>query len=97
MTSPIHKKTLEHLAELSRIELNPEEEEKLLKDLGKILDHFRELQEVDTANVEPMTGGSDLKNVFRNDDERENTQKGAGVEAFPEHENGYLRIPPVFE
>lgn len=97
MASPISKRELEHLAKLARIELNPKEEEKLLKDLGAILDYFKELQELDTANVPPMTGGTDMKNVFRGDAERENTNRGAGVEAFPETENGFLKIPPVFE
>ena len=93
----LDKKTLEHLAKLARIELDPKEEEKLLKDLGNILDYFKELQELDTANVPPMTGGTDLKNIFREDGERENTNRRAGVDAFPEKENGFLKIPPVFE
>ncbi len=45
MASPIDKKTLEHLAELARIKLDGRQEEKLLHDLGKILDHFEELKE----------------------------------------------------
>ena len=93
----ITKEELRHLAELARIELDPQEEEKLLKDLGSILDYFKELQKLDTANVPPMTGGTDLRNIFRDDTERENTNRGAGVEAFPESESGFLKVPPVFE
>jgi aspartyl-tRNA(Asn)/glutamyl-tRNA(Gln) amidotransferase subunit C len=102
-SSGIGKKELEHLAELSRIKLDPKEEEKLLADLGAILDHFKELQALDTANVAPMTGGTDLINVLRPDSTddgdggRENTNRGAGVDAFPESKNGYLKVPPVFE
>jgi len=88
---------LKHLAKLARIELDPKEEEKLLRDLGGILDHFKELQTLDTANVAPMTGGTDLRNVFREDTERENTNRGAGTEAFPEKKDGFLKVPPVFE
>ena len=88
---------LSHLAKLARIELDPKEEKKLLADLEKILDHFKELQALDTKNVLPMTGGTDLMNVFREDDERENTNRGAGTDAFPESKDGYLKIPPVFE
>lgn len=97
MASTITKRELEHLAELARIELDPKEEEKLLKDLASIIDYIKELQELDTANVEPMTGGTDLRNVFRGDTERENTDCGAGIEAFPESEDGFLKVPPVFE
>lgn len=97
----INKKELDHLAQLSRIQLDPKEEAKLLADLGAILDHFTELQALDTENVPPMTGGTDLVNVFREDGEeaggRENTNRGAGVDAFPESKDGYNKVPPVFE
>jgi aspartyl-tRNA(Asn)/glutamyl-tRNA(Gln) amidotransferase subunit C len=119
MSSTIGKRELEHLAKLARIELDPREEEKLLRDLGAILEYFNELQKLDTSAVAPMTGGTDLRNVFREDgasdenaidsprsgDERdggdttgrENTNQGAGVDAFPESKDGYLKVPPVFE
>ena len=93
----ISKEELRHLAELARIKLDASEEDSLIKDLGNILGHFEELRALDTSAVPPMTGGTDLKNVFRDDTERENTDHGAGVEAFPETENGFLKVPPVFE
>ena len=61
------KKDLEHLAELARIDLKAGEEKKLTKDLSNILDYFKELQELNTDGVEPMTGGTDLKNALRED------------------------------
>lgn len=98
MSTPINKKTLEYLAELSRIELREKDEGKLLKDLQKILEYFEELKEVDTENIEPMTGGTIGKNVFRNDEEGPAPSNAEGlVEQFPEKENGFLKIPPVFE
>ncbi len=97
MASPLNKRDLEHLAKLARIELDPKEEDKLLGDLDHILDHFKELQELDTASVAPMTGGTDLSGVFRNDSERENTNRAAGIESFPEKKDGFLKVPPVFE
>ena len=97
MSSPIDKKTLAHRAKLARIELGPDEEEKLLKDLGGIFSHFKELEALDTSGVAPLTGGSDLQNVFRDDGERENTNQKAGIEQFPETHDGFLKVPPVFE
>ncbi len=97
MPSPITKETLKHLAELARIELTPREEEKLLYDLQKIFDHFEELKTLGTADVEPLVSVTGAKNVFRDDDERKSTNRGAGTNAFPEKENGFLKIPPVFE
>jgi aspartyl/glutamyl-tRNA(Asn/Gln) amidotransferase C subunit len=93
----ISKEELRHLAELARIKLDPKEEDKLIKDLGSILGHFEELQAIDTKDVAPMMGGTDLRNIFRDDTAHENTDRGAGVDAFPETQDGYLKIPPVFE
>jgi aspartyl-tRNA(Asn)/glutamyl-tRNA(Gln) amidotransferase subunit C len=101
MSSAIGKKELEHLAKLARLEIDPNEEEKLIKDLGAILEHFNELQGLPTDTIPPMTGGTDLINIFREDGEenggRESTNRGAGVEAFPESQDGYVKVPPVFE
>lgn len=97
MASDIDKKTLEYLAELSRIELDKKEEEKLLKDLKKILDYFEELKSLDTSSIEPISGATELKNSFREDGERTDTNRGEGVGAFPETKDGFLKVPPVFE
>lgn len=97
MASPINKTALAHLAKLARIELDPKEEGKILKDITEVLDYFKELETLDTTKVAPMAGGTDLKNIFREDEEHENTDRGAGVELFPESENGFLKVPPVFE
>ena len=96
MASPINKKTLEHLAKLVRIELEPKEETGLLKDLQKILNYFEELKALDTKEVKPMTGGTLLKNIFREDEGKININESAGKEAFPENQKGFLKIPPVF-
>ncbi len=95
----IDKKTLEYLAELGRIELVELEKPKLLKDLQEILNHFQELEKLDTSNVEPMSGGAFQKNIFREDEESVKRQASSVklTEAFPEKENDFLKIPPVFE
>ncbi len=93
----IDKEALARLAKLSRIEYDPSEEAKLIADLGAILDHFKELQGVDTSDVPPMTGGTDLRGVLRADDARESTNRGAGTEAFPKSKDGFLEVPAVFE
>jgi len=95
----ITKKSLEHLADLARLELSESEKEKFVKDLQKILDYFQELQKLNTDNVQPMAGGTELKNILRADEKYRDKLKEAKnvVDAFPEREKGYLKVPPVFE
>ncbi|MBI2024785.1 MAG: Asp-tRNA(Asn)/Glu-tRNA(Gln) amidotransferase subunit GatC [Candidatus Harrisonbacteria bacterium] len=96
--SEINKKSLEHLAELARLELGKKEEDKFLKDLEKILSHFKELQSLNTENVQPLAGGTWSNNVLREDGA---TKQSLGpdkvAEAFPDKEKHWLRVPPVFE
>lgn len=96
MSSPINKKTLEHLASLARIELTEAEEKKFLKELEQVLAYFEELNSVDTSSVTPMSGGTDRVNAFREDSERQSTNQNAGKNAFPEEKDGFLKVPPVF-
>ncbi|MEK7590362.1 MAG: Asp-tRNA(Asn)/Glu-tRNA(Gln) amidotransferase subunit GatC [Patescibacteria group bacterium] len=98
--SEINKKSLEHLAGLARIELKKGEEEKFLTDLKNILNHFQELQALNTENVQPLTGGTEQKNVMREDAvfEENHFEKAEKITGqFPDEEKGYLKIPPVFE
>lgn len=95
-TPEITKETLQYLANLARIKLDPDQEAKLLADMQNIVAYVSELQAIDTSGVEPMNGGTLLKGVFREDDGSSNTDRGAGKEQFPEAKDGYLKIPPVF-
>lgn len=103
------KLNVDYIAQLARIKLMPQEEDKFSKDLGKVLDYFKELQELDTEDVKPLTGGAELKNVLRDDMRHATRDKGQGtedrrqvtrdklIEAFPDGENGFLKVPPVLE
>lgn len=101
----INDDLLDHLFALSRIESerDPKKREKLKKDLSKILDYFKELESVDTTNIEPLFGGSFLTNVYRKDENQNLSPEEKArirencVNNFPVKEHGYLRVPPIFE
>ena len=58
---------VKHIAELSRLELSPEEVEKYRGELGAILDYVAVLEEVNTTGVEVTAQVSGLTDVFRED------------------------------
>ena len=66
----IDRKLLEHLAEVSRLELTEEELERFTDQLRVILEAFREIDRVETDGVEPSFHPSELKNVWREDEAR---------------------------
>lgn len=97
----INDSTLEKLYKLSRIqpEADTAKREKLLRDIQKVLEHFKELEEVDTSDTEPLAGGSFLLSVSREDVPNvfsEGAKEEFLVGQFPDTESGYLKVPPVF-
>ena len=59
---------IKYFSGLARIDLTPEEEERFTKDLNEVLDHFKELEAVDTNEVSPMAGGTGLVNISSEDE-----------------------------
>jgi aspartyl-tRNA(Asn)/glutamyl-tRNA(Gln) amidotransferase subunit C len=90
-------KEINHLLELARIELSSQEKEKITSDLEKILDYVKQLQELDTTGVEPMTGGTLLQNVCREDEIHKQKENDQLKNSVLDTEEGYFKVPPIFE
>ena len=92
-------KELKELKKLCRIECTPEEEEKLVQNLKKILDHAEQLQEIDTEGVVSCNYVlQDLQNtVMRNDEEGETLSREKFLANAPDHIGGMVRVPPVIK
>src|SRR5690348_3860905 len=51
----ITDKDVSYVADLATLELTPEERQRMVRDLGSILNYIERLNELDTSNVPPMT------------------------------------------
>lgn len=58
---------VQHLAQLSSLQLAPEEVASLQTDLEAIIGYIQQLSELDTTGVEPTYQVTDLQNVWRDD------------------------------
>jgi len=63
----LKKEEIQHIAELARLKLSPEEIKKYAKELGSILSYIKMLDEVDTKDVEITAQVNGLMDVFRKD------------------------------
>jgi aspartyl-tRNA(Asn)/glutamyl-tRNA(Gln) amidotransferase subunit C len=90
---------IKHLTLLARIKLARQEFGTLAKDLQKIVDYVGELSQLDTQNVEPLAGGTELVNRVRLDKERVDSFKEEDVllEAAPQKEDNYFKVPRILE
>lgn len=96
----VSKKDVQHIARLARIELTPEEEQKFAGDLSAILKFVEKLNEVNTENVEPTTGGTTLENAMRLDEQVDKNLEGNQaelLEAVPEKKERWVKVKAVFE
>ena len=93
----ITKDEVKQLAKLSSISLNESEVENLRGDLESIVNYIKQLDELDTENVEPTYSVSENQNIWRED---EIDNYGVGKEellalAGENIEAGQVKVPKV--
>lgn len=93
----ITKDEVKHLAKLSNISLGEGEVESLRGDLENIVNYIKQLDELDTENVEPTYQVSENQNIWRLDEvdnygvNKDELLKLAGQNV----ENGQIKVPKV--
>src|SRR5690348_4518168 len=88
---------VEHVALLARLELTPDEKRKLTEDLNVILGYFEQLQELDTAEIEPTSHAIPVQNVFRTDEVRPSLPRERILAEAPDARAEYFVVPRVVE
>ncbi len=93
----IDKDTLHKMAHLSRLEINPEEEEKLIQEMTAIVSFVEKLNEVNTDGVEPLTTMSHEINALRPDEVKTHMDHESALMNAPKKDADYFRVPKVLE
>ena len=95
--SAITRKEVEHVANLARLQLTEDEAERFTNDLNAILVFAAKLDELDTSDIPPTSHATDVKNVMREDVNRPSLPQEEVLRNAPEHEDGQIKVPAVFE
>ena len=94
----IDKKTVQHVALLSRLELDEKESEAYSGQLAAILSYINKLNEIDTKDVHPTSHPlATLKNVFRKDILKKSLQLDEVLKNAPSKEGDSFKVPQVIE
>lgn len=93
----ISVKEVEHVAKLARLALADDEKQKFADQMGKLLDYFNQLNEVNTDNVEPMTQAIPIINVMREDKIVQTFTREELMANAPLEEDGYFKVPRITE
>ncbi|MGD0345544.1 MAG: Asp-tRNA(Asn)/Glu-tRNA(Gln) amidotransferase subunit GatC [Terracidiphilus sp.] len=101
MTAKVTVADVERVAELAHLELAPEEIEPMLRDLNAILDYVAELNELDTAGIEPLAQVGELEDAAnpkpRPDRLEPSLDRAAVMAQAPETDGAFFKVPKVIE
>lgn len=93
----ITRETIEHVANLARLNLSDAEIEKMTSDMGNIITYMEKLNELDTSEVQPTAHIADIKNVFREDEVYKLYEREKILQNAPDKENGCFKVPKIVE
>lgn len=92
------------VAELAQLELTSDEETRMQRDLSAILGYVQQLNELDTAQVEPLAQiaellpGAEQNNAsLREDEVRASLDRKRVMASAPVADESYFKVPKVIE
>jgi len=89
------------IANLARLELQPDESERILTQLNSFFNIVEQMRAVDTTGIEPLAHPvvalSDMALRLRDDVVSEPNQREANQRSAPAVENGLFLVPKVIE
>ncbi|MBU2915149.1 Asp-tRNA(Asn)/Glu-tRNA(Gln) amidotransferase subunit GatC [Reichenbachiella agariperforans] len=88
-------KTVQKLADLARLDLNSEQEEKMRDQLGDILNWVEQLDQIDTSEVAPLASVNEEVSELRVDRASNFFEQGEAVVNAPESGDNYFIVPKV--
>lgn len=84
-----------HVARLARLALTDDEIERLIEELGAILDAVGVVAELDLADVPPTSHPLDLVNVWDDDEPRASLPLDDVFANAPARDGDHFRVPPT--
>lgn len=95
MSDRISADDVAKVARLARLALTDDELARATVQLGDIVDHFADIDELDLDGVEPMTQPFPLTNVLRDDVAAATLDRDEVLAAAPDVEDGRFKVPPI--
>jgi aspartyl-tRNA(Asn)/glutamyl-tRNA(Gln) amidotransferase subunit C len=88
---------IDHVAQLARLTLTPEEKAEYTRQLGEVLHHIGHLAEVDVSKVEPTAHAFSVCNVWGEDEPRAGLPVEVALQNAPRQRQGMFAVPRVME
>jgi len=93
----IDEATVDKIAHLARLELNPDEKQEMILDMNKILGFMDKLNEIDTTGVEPLVYMTNEVNVLREDEVIQDITHEEALLNAPKTDGEYFLVSKVID
>jgi aspartyl-tRNA(Asn)/glutamyl-tRNA(Gln) amidotransferase subunit C len=93
----ITNETIEYVAHLGRLELEPQEIELYTQQIDSILEHMDALNSVNTDGIEPTSHAVPVECVLRDDATRDSFAVDDSLNNAPERIGSFFKVPPIIE
>lgn len=91
----LNENTIRQIAQLAKLTVTDAQVASYVPQMKKILDHFSELENLNTDHVEPLITPVDLKGYLRNDVVEKTVSTADLLETAPEKVGALFKVPPV--
>lgn len=88
---------IDHVANLARLALTPDEKARFSLQLGDVLHHIEQLSKVDVSGVEPTAHAFAVYNVWQDDVARPGLPVEAALKNAPAQRDNMIVVPKVVE
>jgi aspartyl-tRNA(Asn)/glutamyl-tRNA(Gln) amidotransferase subunit C len=92
---PLSKEEVLHIAQLARLQLHPQEVERIARQMNDILIYMEQLNGLDTAGVEPTSHALQVSNAFREDRVQPSLPLEESLAIAPEQGRSAFVVPKV--
>ncbi|RLB69963.1 MAG: Asp-tRNA(Asn)/Glu-tRNA(Gln) amidotransferase subunit GatB [Deltaproteobacteria bacterium] len=93
----INEKSVEHVARLARLHLDPNDLKIMTSQMDAILGYVDKLNELDTDGVEPMAHAVPMSNAFREDEIGRSLKIERALQNAPVADETCFKVPKVIE
>lgn len=93
----LSKETVKYVADLSRIDLEPQELETLSKQLEGVLAFIDKLTELDISNISPTSHILPVNTVLRADTVKDSLNPDKSLANAPQARGDFFEVPKVIE
>lgn len=94
---PAPELNIDHVTNLARLALTPEEKAKYAQQLGDVLHHIEQLAKVDVTGVEPTAHAFAVYNVWQDDTARPGLPVDQALRNAPAQREAMIVVPKVVE